>query len=245
MYKKIAKFYDRLGWSDFPLKLWDSLKTYFQEESFNPSSYLDIACGTGVMAIKAASEGINAEGLDISIDMLNMAKENAKGKNLDIPFYHEDIRNFKLNKKYDLITCTFDAINHLLTQKEWKQTFSNVKEHLNDNGIFIFDTNTLKALQERWSNIHVNKDSEGNYMIQKGIHDEEKGMSTATFTVFTKEENGLYDGFEETFTEIAFPSNQVIDFLREAGFQNITITDINFNIIEDPDQAYRNVYICK
>ncbi|OEF98837.1 hypothetical protein BHF71_10760 [Vulcanibacillus modesticaldus] len=245
MYEKIAKFYDRLGWSKFPLKLWDQMKVYFKKESFNPSSHLDIACGTGVLSIKAASEGIRSEGLDFSIDMINIAKENAKSKNLDITYYHADMRSFNLNKKYALITCTYDAINHLLTIDEWKQTFSRVKAHLNDNGIFIFDCNTPKALKERWNCIHVDKDNEGNYMIQKAIHYEKKGISTASFTVFTKEENGLYDGFEETFTEISFPSSQVIDILREVGFSNITITDTNFNRLDNPDEEYRNVYICK
>lgn len=245
MYKKIAKFYDRLGWSKFPLNLWDQMKIYFNKENFNPTSHLDIACGTGALSIKAASEGISSEGLDISIDMINIAKENAKSKNLEINFYHADMRNLNLSKKYDLVTCTYDAINHLLTIDEWKKTFFNVKGHLKDNGIFIFDCNTQKALRERWNSIHINKDIEGNYLIQKAIHNEDKGMSTASFTVFIKEENGLYDSFEDTFTEIAFPSSQIMSILREVGFNNITITDINFNRLDNPDEEYRNVYVCR
>ena len=245
MYEKIAKFYDRLGWSKFPLKLWEQMKVYLKQENFNPSSHLDIACGTGVLSIKAVSEGINSEGLDYSIDMINIAKENAKSKNLELNFYHADMRNFNLSKKYDLITCTFDSINHLLTKEEWQQTFSKVKAHLQDDGIFIFDCNTLKALKERWNNININKDSEGNYLIQKAIHFEDKGISTASFTVFTREENGLYDSFEDTFTEIAFPSDQIIDILTKVGFTNITITDTNFDRLDNPDEEYRNVYICK
>ncbi|GBF12250.1 class I SAM-dependent methyltransferase [Tepidibacillus infernus] len=245
MYEKIAKFYDRLGWSQFPLKLWDQMENYFKQENFHPSNHLDIACGTGVLSIKAVTEGLLSEGLDFSIDMLEFARENAKSKNVDINFYHEDMRNFNLNKKYDLITCTYDAINHLLTIDEWKQTFTQVKNHLNNNGMFIFDCNTQKALKERWNSIQINKDSKGNYMIQKAIHYEDKGISTASFTVFFKEENGLFDSFEDTFTEIAFSSTEVINLLREVGFEEISITDTNFNRIDHPDEEYRNVYICK
>ncbi len=155
------------------------------------------------------------------------------------------MRSFRLNKRYDLITCTYDAINHLLTIEEWKQAFSQAKEHLNEHGIFIFDCNTLKALRERWNSIHMNKDSKGNYMIQKAIHFEDKGMSTATFTVFTKEGNGLYDSFEDRFTEIAFPSSKIIGILKEVGFKNITIIDHNFNRLDKPDEEYRNYFIYK
>lgn len=245
MYEKIAKFYDRLGWSQFPLKLWEQMKGYFKQESFHPSSHLDIACGTGTLSIKLVSEALNSEGLDFSIDMINIARDNASSNNLNIYFHHEDMRNFSLNKKYDLITCTYDAINHLLSIDDWKQTFAQVKAHLNNNGMFIFDCNTQKALKERWNSININKDSKGNYLIQKAIHYEDKGISTASFTVFTKEENGLFDSFEDTFTEIAFPSTEVISILRDAGFREINITDINFNRIDNPDEEYRNVFICR
>lgn len=245
MYEDIAKFYDRLGWSSFPLKLWDQLKEYFIQENLNPTKHLDIACGTGTLSIKIASEGILSEGLDYSSEMIKIARNNSKSANLDINFYHADIRNFKLNKKYDFITCTFDSINHLLSLEEWKQSFSSVKFHLNDTGIFVFDVNTLKALRERWNSININKDSQGNYLIQKSIYYEDKGIASATFTAFAKEENGLYDSFEETFTEIAFSSSEITGILIEVGFNQITITDCNFNRLTNPDEEYRNVYICR
>lgn len=245
LYEDIAKFYDRLGWSSFPLKLWEQIKVYFEQENFNPTSHLDIACGTGALSIKITSEGILSEGLDYSSEMIKSARNNAESANLDIKFYHADMRSFELNKKYDLITCTYDSINHLLSIEEWKQTFSSVKYHLNDTGIFVFDVNTLKALKERWNSININKDNQGNYLIQSGTYYGDKGIASATFTAFAKEENGLYDSFEETFTEIAFPSSEVINILKEVGFNNITITDINFNSLANPDEEFRNVYICR
>jgi len=245
MYENIAKFYDRLGWSNFPLKLWEQMKIYLKQENFKPTNHLDIACGTGALSIKITSEGILSEGLDYSSEMIKSARNNAETANLDIEFYHADMRSFRLNNTYDLITCTYDSINHLLSIDEWKQTFSSVKTHLNDNGLFVFDVNTLKALKERWNSININKDNLENYLIQRGIYYEDKGIATATFTAFTKEENGLYDSFEETFTEIAFPSSQIFNILKEIGFNNITIADSNFNRLTNPDEEYRNVYICK
>lgn len=221
------------------------MKVYFEQENFNPTNHLDIACGTGALSIKITSEGIHSDGLDYSSEMIKSARNNAESANLDINFYHADMRSFRLNKKYDLITCTFDSINHLLSLEEWKQTFYSAKLHLNDNGIFVFDANTLKALKERWNSISVNKDHQGNYLIQKSIYNEDKGIASATFTAFTKEENGLYDSFEETFTEIAFSSSEIINVLIEVGFNYITITDINFNRLPNPDEEYRNVYICR
>jgi len=49
----------------------------------------------------------------------------------------------KLNKKFNIITCAFDTINHLSTLREWEQLFKMVNAHLGDGGIFIFDFNTI------------------------------------------------------------------------------------------------------
>ncbi|KPU28346.1 hypothetical protein TR13x_03155 [Caloranaerobacter sp. TR13] len=245
MYDKIAKFYDRLGWKNYSERLWKYMLSYFKEINFNPRTHLDIACGTGILCINAMEAGIKSEGLDISIHMVRKAIENAKDKNMDINFIQEDMRSFEMNKKYDLITCTYDAINHLLTLDEWLMTFSNVKKHLNYGGIFIFDCNTLKALRERWNGFHMQKDSNGNYIIQKAIFYEDKGQASATFTVFIKEDGRLYDGFEETFTEAAFYSEDIIDALNKAGFTEVSITNMEFKMLDEPDGEYRNVYVCK
>lgn len=63
--------------------------------------------------------------------------------------------------------------------------------------------------------------------------------------MFTKEDRGLYDGFEETFTEAAFYSKDIIDALNKAGFTEVSITNVEFKVLDDPDGEYRNVYVCR
>ena len=53
----------------------------------------------------------------------------------------------KIDERFDVIFSVFDSINFLENFRQWKSTFKAVNEHLNDDGLFIFDMYTPKALR--------------------------------------------------------------------------------------------------
>src|SRR5256885_10064947 len=130
MYEQFAQFYDRLGWNEYSKQVWVNFKEYLNTIGFKPATMLDVACGTGVLTISATKDGIIAEGLDISEEMIKKALSNAFNADLNITYHHADMSNFDLGKKYDLITCTFDAMNHMTDFEQWVSLFKCVKEHL-------------------------------------------------------------------------------------------------------------------
>lgn len=106
---------------------------------------LDLACGSGTLAMLLNTNGYEVDGLDLSESMINIAKEKAKMNHNNINFYVEDMTSFKLDKKYNVITCYFDSLNHLSTYEMVTKTFDRVWEHLEDDGLFIFDIFSLDA----------------------------------------------------------------------------------------------------
>ena len=74
------------------------------EEGLDGKEILDIGTGSGCIAISLAKNFPNAKvtALDISIDALEVAKENAKLNNVEIEFINADIFNYKSKKKYDV-----------------------------------------------------------------------------------------------------------------------------------------------
>lgn len=66
---------------------------------------LDVGTGSGILAISLKKEFIeaNVEALDISIDALKVAKENAKKHNVAINFINADILTYKFDDFYDVI----------------------------------------------------------------------------------------------------------------------------------------------
>lgn len=138
-YDFVAKFYDTvLGSSKDSV---DYVLSKIKRYNKKAETVLELGCGTGNI-LHGLSKNYNVTGIDISLEMLKIAKKKIpKGK-----LYLQDIRNFRLEKKFDVILCLYDTINHLTLFNDWKKIFKNVYEHLNDNGIFIFDINTIFKL---------------------------------------------------------------------------------------------------
>lgn len=105
---------------------------------------LDVACGTGNVVLECASclKEAAFDGIDISEGMLAKAEVNAKKQNINnVAFHLQDITKLSLEKKYDVITCSYalfflpDAVNVLKT----------LMGLLNKDGIVIFTTFLAKA----------------------------------------------------------------------------------------------------
>ena len=152
-YKKFGYYYDEVM-NKLNYDLW----LEFIEPYLKPNDkILDLACGTGTLITMLKMKGYDAEGLDLSESILEIAKEKMKVNHLNFNLYHEDMTNFKIDKKYDMITCFFDSINFLNDKKKIKLLFSNVKSHLNEKGYFICDIFS-KALLEEYANNDLDED---------------------------------------------------------------------------------------
>lgn len=126
-----GKHYDALNVHDFDIPF------YLKQAKQCKGEVLELACGTGRIAIPLANEGINISGIDVSEGMIKQAKEIAKKQKVDIDFKVLDIRNFDLNKKFALIYLPFNSICHIHDFESIKALFNTVKKHLESNGKFI------------------------------------------------------------------------------------------------------------
>ena len=100
---------------------------------------LELACGTGLITIPIAKEGMSVVGLDFSDLMLEHARNKSKEQNLEIDWIKEDMMNFSLNKKFSSIIMPGLAMNWILDNKNIEKCLLCVKNHLNNEGRFIFD----------------------------------------------------------------------------------------------------------
>ncbi len=134
-YRDFGYYFDDIT-SQMDYKKWfDFIKPFIN----NKSKILDLACGSLTFAILLKTYGYDVSGLDLSETMLEVGREKAKMNHLEIPLYHMDMTTFKIDRKFDCITCFFDSLNHLPTKEMVLETFNRVYEHLEDNGVFILD----------------------------------------------------------------------------------------------------------
>ena len=104
----------------------------------NKGAALDVGCGcSGRLIDLLLDQGFQPEGLDVSAEMLKLAKT----KHPDIKFYQEDICNWPLPKKYDFITA-WDSIWHIPLEQQ-VYVLTKLLSGLNSEGVFIFSCGGL------------------------------------------------------------------------------------------------------
>ncbi len=100
---------------------------------------LELGCGTGRITLPVAEESYRIIGMDISKELLKRAKEKAEEKNLQVKWIQGDMRNFSIDREFNLIYVPFNSIHHILSLEDMEKVLKNVKNHLKPRGRFIVE----------------------------------------------------------------------------------------------------------
>jgi SAM-dependent methyltransferase len=134
---------------DWLARFWDvSLPEREAEEAFlleeacaSGASVLDIACGTGRLAVKLAEAGLLVTGLDFSPAMLDQARDKIATLPAEvggrITLAQGDMRSFALPRRFDVVNISWSFI-YLLTPEDQRQALTCMRDHLEEGGRLIF-----------------------------------------------------------------------------------------------------------
>ncbi len=169
-------------------------------------SILELACGTGTI-LAGLADKYEVTGLDLSGEMLAAAH-----KKLPQAVLHQaDMAQFDLDSTYDVVLCVFDSINHVPHLEEWSNTFKNAARHLNKDGVFHFDINTISRLA------YLAQEPPALFSFKDGT-----SMSMDVIKVADNQYNWQLsftdtggDRYQENVIEAAFPIAQVEELLAE------------------------------
>lgn len=110
---------------------------------FAPSAktVLDLGCGTGSHDFMLKDKGYTIHGVDLSEGMINIAKKRSKAMmlNTGISFSQGDIRNVRLNKKFDVVISLFHVMSYQTKDEDLSRAFQTAVDHLEPGGLFVFD----------------------------------------------------------------------------------------------------------
>lgn len=230
MYSKaFCKVYNEFGWNYFPEAFGEQLMEWIQNNQVSVKTSLDLGCGTGILCEILHKNGIKAAGMDFSEGMIAIAKEN----NPEIDYEVADMIQYRPEKKFDLVTCTGDALNHIIDLKDVGQIFRNVYGYLNDGGYFIFDILNQKEVS---LGDPIDLDFSDEVKAQFMITQDEEGIINLKTTVY---ENGQQQ-FEENITEIVHDVDKVCELLRESGFQ---ILKCAHQLLDDTETQVATWYV--
>jgi len=104
-------------------------------------SVLELACGTGRIAIPLAVKGANVTGIDNCQSMIDQGNRNARGAGVEINWVLGDMRSFDLGRDdFDLVVLAFNSINLMLTLEDALSCIRCARKHLAPNGRLVIDT---------------------------------------------------------------------------------------------------------
>lgn len=98
---------------------------------------LELAIGTGRIALPLAARGFDVHGIDASPSMVAKLGEKPGGER--IPVTMGDFADVAVAGEYSLIYIVFNSIFGLLTQEDQVSCFRNVAAHLTEKGIFVVE----------------------------------------------------------------------------------------------------------
>jgi len=101
---------------------------------------LDLACGTGRMAIHMTKLGYRVTGVDVVPEMIEYGKQKAAKQSVSIEWVLSDARNFHLGKQFTCVFMLENAFQFFPTRADHEALLACVHEHLHENGVFIFET---------------------------------------------------------------------------------------------------------
>ncbi len=118
------------------------LHQLIQKHCSGASTILNLGCGTGRHDFELATTGYGVAGVDLSEEMLQIANNRLKSLDsptVDLSFVQGDIRNVRLGRKFDAVISLFHVMSYQTSNSDLIAAFSTAREHLSDNGVFVFD----------------------------------------------------------------------------------------------------------
>src|SRR5581483_9212699 len=111
---------------------------------------LDLACGTGRLALRMAAQGYQVTGVDITPEMIAQARQKAAQRAVSVEWVVADARTFDLQRQFPFIYMLGHVFQFFLTREDQEAMLARVREHLLPQGCFLFETRnpTLRNLQE-------------------------------------------------------------------------------------------------
>lgn len=142
---ELAALYD-LVYGDYA----DDFELYEQFASRGELPSLELAVGSGRVALHLARAGHKVVGIDASLAMLSRceaALDEQAAANLRL--VEADMRDFTLGEKFDLVYCAFDSFEQMLTNEDALAALRCAARHLAKGGVFVTELRTLRSID--WS----------------------------------------------------------------------------------------------
>ncbi len=228
-YSKMARYYDAVYANivDYRSNASYIEKIFQNHRGEAPKSILDVACGTGNYTFVFADRGYDATGVDLSEEMLQVAREKTVGK--DNPrFLKMDMRRLQLVSRYDAATVLFGGFGYLFGEGDVGLFLGSIARHLNSGGLLVFEfwqnSAVLPAATgasglKSWD--RAEDDNQSIIRLSLSKYDSHTNILEVKFDFYVLDVKSmkLLDGFSEVHLVKTYSISQMRELLERNGFK--------------------------
>lgn len=245
-YRDFAFFYDLLMKNADYESRFGYIIGLLAENGIGEGILLDMACGTGTLSKMFAQKGFDVVGIDASEEMLSRAQEKKLEENFDALFLCQKMEELDMFGTVDAAVCTLDSLNHVTEKEKIREIFRRVALFMNDNGLFIFDVNTLYKHRRVLENNAFVFDTENVFCVWQNTLLEDKETTQINLDIFEgdEEEEDVYIRYSEEFFERGYELDFLKKTLENYRFEVVGIYD---DMTKEPvrEDSERAIFVCK
>lgn len=241
-------FMDNVPYEEWSRYLLGLLKEYGVKEGL----VCELGCGTGSITRRLRDAGYDMIGIDLSEDMLEIAREyetamwdgeeaseeGSMEEETDNPdetarpgilYLNQDMREFELYGTVAAVVSLCDSMNYITEEEDLKQVFRLVNNYLDPGGLFIFDMNTIHKYRDVIGDTTIAENREDCSFIWENAYQAETGLNQYDITVFKRveledeEEPALFERITETHLQRAYAPETIVRLLKEAGMEFVAM----------------------
>ena len=232
-FEYLAKYYD-LIYNDKDYKNEVTFIEDIFENTHKPKKILELGCGTGNYTQILLERGYEITGVDISENMLKIAKEKCTCN-----FIRGSIRDISINDRFDACIAMFAVMGYITENSDIVKVLNNVRRHLKPDGLFVFDVwnglAVLRILPELRIKV-VENDEVKILRIADPILRSFDHICEVNYKllILNKENNAFNEIYEKHIVRFYFPQ-EIKHFLEATGFEVLKICpflDLNGKVNE-------------
>ncbi|MEW6031925.1 MAG: class I SAM-dependent methyltransferase [Bacillota bacterium] len=222
-YTGFAAIYDAVM-RDVAYEMWaDYVEAICRRHGLRVRTVLDVACGTGNSTIPFARRGYRTAGIDLSPQMLDVARAKAEVLGLDIEFAVQDMKDLQTaglasGTEFDLVICLYDSINYLTDPRDLRRALAGFRRALRPGGLLVLDVNSARSLSQMTES-SLFLEGPGWAFIERNQFDPATSIWEIVVTGFVRVRGGLYRRFREVHRERSYSEGEVREALAAAGLE--------------------------
>lgn len=204
---------------------------------------LELACGTGALAVEFAKAGFEVTGLDLSEEMLTLANDRALEEEVSINWLAGDMLDLTDIGTYQAITCFSDSLCYMQNAAQIQQVFEGVYQLLEESGTFIFDVHSTYQIDKVFPDYSFHDQTEDFAFLWDSYPGESVHSIEHFLTFFVKKEGEIFERFDELHKERTYSLETYKQLLMQSGFKVEVFADFVDEVPHETSKRW--FFVCK